>query len=160
MGFRSRRPKCVPLLTARYKAFRLTWARQHRDWIVDDWKHVAWSDESRFQLDPADGRVRVWRQPHESMDFICQQGTVQVGGGSVMVWCVCSWRDMGPLIRIDTNLTSGRYVSILSDHLHPFMSIVHFHVLGKFQQDNATPHTSRIPTEWLQEHSSEFRHFR
>ncbi|GFY23619.1 hypothetical protein TNCV_1039181 [Trichonephila clavipes] len=35
-----------------------------------------------------DGRVRVWRQPHESMDFTCQQGTVQAGRGYVMVWGV------------------------------------------------------------------------
>ncbi|GFU90037.1 transposable element tcb2 transposase [Trichonephila clavipes] len=55
----------------------------------------------------ADGRV--WRQPHESMDPACQQGTVQADGGSVM--------------------------------------------------DNATPHTSRIATEWLQDHSSKFTHF-
>ncbi|GFW95366.1 transposable element tcb2 transposase [Trichonephila clavipes] len=40
------------------------------------------------------------------------------------------------------------------------MSIVHFNGLGKFQQDNATPHTSRIATELqLQEHSTKFRPF-
>lgn len=158
MGFRSRRPTRVPLLTPRHKALRLAWARQHRHWTVDDWKNVAWSDESRYQLYRADGRVRVWRQPHESMDPSCQQGTVQAGGGSVMVWGVCSWRDMGPLIRLDTTLTGVGYVSILSDHLHPFMSSVHSDGLGQFQQDNATPHTSRVATSWLQDHSSEFIH--
>ncbi|GFS81771.1 uncharacterized protein TNCV_2707091 [Trichonephila clavipes] len=60
MGFRSRRHTRVPLLTARHKTLRLAWARQHRHWTVDDWKHVTWSDESRFQLNRADGRVRVW----------------------------------------------------------------------------------------------------
>ncbi|GFW92823.1 transposable element tcb2 transposase [Trichonephila clavipes] len=40
------------------------------------------------------------------------------------------------------------------------MSIVHSDGLGEFQQDNATLHTSRITTEWLQEPSSEFRHCR
>ncbi|GFU89188.1 HTH_Tnp_Tc3_2 domain-containing protein [Trichonephila clavipes] len=45
MGFRSRRPTRVPLLTARHKALHLTLAHQHRHWTVDDWKHVAWSDE-------------------------------------------------------------------------------------------------------------------
>ncbi|GFX86187.1 transposable element Tcb2 transposase [Trichonephila clavipes] len=54
---------------------------------------------------------------------------------------------------------SDRYVSILPDHLHPFMSIVHSDGLGEFQLDNATPHTSRIATEWLREHCSEFRHY-
>ncbi|GBM74924.1 hypothetical protein AVEN_173343-1 [Araneus ventricosus] len=39
------------------------------------------------------------------------------------------------------------------------MSIVHSDGLGEFQQDNATPHASRVSTKWFQEHSSDFRHF-
>ncbi|GBL93568.1 hypothetical protein AVEN_63702-1 [Araneus ventricosus] len=101
MGFRRRRPTRVPLMIARHKALRLAWARQHRHLIVDDWKHVAWSDESWFHLYRADRCVRVWRQPHESMDPTCQQGTVQAGGGSVMVWGVYSWHDMGHPIRLN-----------------------------------------------------------
>ncbi|GBM34687.1 hypothetical protein AVEN_191842-1 [Araneus ventricosus] len=76
-----------------------------------------------------------------------------------MVWDVCIWRNMGPLIRLETTLTGDRYLSILSEHLHSFMSIVHSDGLGQFQQDSATPHASRVATKWLQEHSSEFRHF-
>ncbi|GBN19849.1 hypothetical protein AVEN_114558-1 [Araneus ventricosus] len=60
-------------------------------------------------------------------------------GASVMVWDVCSWRDMEPLIHLETTLTGDRY----------FMSIVHSDGLGKFQQDNATPHASRVATKWL-----------
>ncbi|GBM74330.1 hypothetical protein AVEN_122142-1 [Araneus ventricosus] len=33
------------------------------------------------------------------------EGTVQSGGASVMVWDVCSWCDMGPLTRLETTLT-------------------------------------------------------
>ncbi|GFV38059.1 uncharacterized protein TNCV_872661 [Trichonephila clavipes] len=58
---------------------------------------------------------------------------------------------MGTLIHLDTTLTGDRYASILSDHPPPFMSIVLYNGLGEFHQDNATPHTSRIATEWLQE---------
>ncbi|GBM93596.1 hypothetical protein AVEN_250664-1 [Araneus ventricosus] len=39
------------------------------------------------------------------------------------------------------------------------MSIVHCDGLGQFQQDNAIHHASRVATKWLQEHSSDFRHF-
>ncbi|GBM23921.1 hypothetical protein AVEN_52124-1 [Araneus ventricosus] len=35
MGFRSRRPTHVPLLTARHKALCLVWARQHCHWTAD-----------------------------------------------------------------------------------------------------------------------------
>ncbi|GBN70987.1 hypothetical protein AVEN_196764-1 [Araneus ventricosus] len=76
-----------------------------------------------------------------------------------MVRDVCSWRDIGPLIRLEMTLTGDRYLSILSDHLYSFMPIVHSNGLGQFQQDNATLHASRVATKWLQEHSSDFRHF-
>ncbi|GBO29900.1 hypothetical protein AVEN_183528-1 [Araneus ventricosus] len=66
MGSQSRRPTCVPLLTARHKALRLAWARQHYHWTVDDWKLVAWSDESRFQLYRTDAHVRDIATPHAS----------------------------------------------------------------------------------------------
>ncbi|GBM93699.1 hypothetical protein AVEN_74417-1 [Araneus ventricosus] len=69
------------------------------------------------------------------------------------------WRDMGPLIRLETTLTGDRYLSILPDHLHSFMFIVHSDGLGQFHQDNATPHASRVATKWLQDHFSDFRHF-
>ncbi|GBN44482.1 hypothetical protein AVEN_200274-1 [Araneus ventricosus] len=84
-------------------------------------------------------------------------GTVQSGGVSVMI-CVQLWY-MGLMIRLETTLTGDRYLSILSDHLHSFMSIMHSDGLGQFQQENATPHASRVATKWLQEHSSDFRHF-
>ncbi|GBN80201.1 hypothetical protein AVEN_119319-1 [Araneus ventricosus] len=38
------------------------------------------------------------------------------------------------------------------------MSIVYSEGLSTMQ-DNATPHASRLATKWLQEHSSDFRHF-
>ncbi|GFV93632.1 hypothetical protein TNCV_1989441 [Trichonephila clavipes] len=53
---------------------------------------------------------------------------------TLMVWGVCSWCDMRHLTGLDTTLTSDRYVSILSDHLHPFISIVHSDGLREFQQ--------------------------
>ncbi|GBN04851.1 hypothetical protein AVEN_41607-1 [Araneus ventricosus] len=64
MSSQSRGPTRIPLLTALHKALLLFWARQHYHWTVDDWKHVTWSDESRFQLYRTDVRVRVWRKHH------------------------------------------------------------------------------------------------
>ncbi|GBN10633.1 hypothetical protein AVEN_70880-1 [Araneus ventricosus] len=58
MGSHSRRPTRVPLLTALHKALLLSWAREHYHWNVNDWQHVSWSDESRFQLYRTDARVR------------------------------------------------------------------------------------------------------
>ncbi|KAJ8890933.1 hypothetical protein PR048_010442 [Dryococelus australis] len=80
----SRRPTRVPLLIAQHWAQCLTWAREVAKWTLEDWKHVAWSDESRYRLFRTDGSVRVWCKLNEAMNPGCQQGTVQAGGGSVM----------------------------------------------------------------------------
>ncbi|GFY15780.1 HTH_Tnp_Tc3_2 domain-containing protein [Trichonephila clavipes] len=59
MDFGSHRSTRVPLLNARHRAARLTWAREHRDWSVVDCKQVAWSDESQFRLLNTDGSLRT-----------------------------------------------------------------------------------------------------
>ncbi len=74
----------MPLLSAKYRKRRLQFAQAHQNWTIEDWKNVAWSDESRFLLRHSDGRVRIWRKEHESMDPSSLVSTVQAGGG-VMV---------------------------------------------------------------------------
>ncbi len=68
MGYSSRRPQWVPLLSAKNRKWRLHLAQAHLNWTTEDWKNVAWSDESRFLLRHSDSRVRIWRKEHESMD--------------------------------------------------------------------------------------------
>ncbi|GFW84272.1 HTH_Tnp_Tc3_2 domain-containing protein [Trichonephila clavipes] len=77
MGFGSCRCTRVPLLKARHRVARLAWARELRDWSVDDSKRVAWRAESPFRLLNADGRLRIWRQAHKAMDPAYQVVTVQ-----------------------------------------------------------------------------------
>ncbi len=60
MGYSSRGPHRVPLLLAKNRKLRLQFARAHQNWATEDWKNVAWSDESRFLLRHSDGRVRYW----------------------------------------------------------------------------------------------------
>ena len=59
MGLRSHRPVAVPMMTPVHRQKRLQWARERRNWTLEQWKKVAWSDESRFLLDHMAGRVRV-----------------------------------------------------------------------------------------------------
>ena len=157
LGYSSRIPTRVPLLTERHRLQRLSWAREHIGWSLDEWKTVAWSDESRFQLVRADGRVRVWRIPHEAMDPNCQQGTVQAGGGSVMVWAVFSWHGLGPLVRLDRTLTGNAYVQLLGDHLQPFMDFMYPNNDGIFMDDNAPCHRATTVRDWFEEHSGQFQ---
>ncbi len=68
IGYSSRRPHRVLLLSAKNRKRRLQFTQVHQNCTIEDWKNVAWSDESRFLLRHSDGRVRIWRKEHESMD--------------------------------------------------------------------------------------------
>ncbi len=61
--------------------------------------------------------------------------TVQAGGG-VMVWGIFSWHTLGPLVPIEHRLNSTDYLSIVDDHVHPFMTTVYPSSDGYFQQDS------------------------
>ncbi len=49
----------------------------------------------------------------------CLVSTVQAGGGGVMVWGIFSF---GPLVPIEHRLNTTAYLSIVADHVHPFMT--------------------------------------
>ncbi len=100
MSYGSRRPHRMPLLSAKNRERRLQFTQPHQNWTIEDWKNIAWSDESQFLLQYSDGRVRIWRKEHESMDPSCLVSTVQAAGGGVMVWGIFSWHTLGPLVPI------------------------------------------------------------
>ncbi len=123
MGYSSRRPHRVPRLSAKNRKQWLQFAQAHQNWTIEDWKNIAWSDESRFLLRHSDGRVRIWRKEHENMDPSCLVSTVHAGGG-VTVWGIFSWHTLGPLVPIEHRLNTTAYLSIVADHVHPFMTTV------------------------------------
>ncbi len=50
---------------------------------------------------------------------------VQAGGGGVMVWGIFSWHILGSLVPIEHRLNNTAYLSIVADHVHPFMTTVY-----------------------------------
>ncbi len=126
MGYSSRTPHRVSLLSAKNRKRRLQFAQAHQNWTIEDWKNVAWSDESWFLLRHSDGRVRIWRKEHENIVPSCLVSTVQsAGGGGVMVWGIFSWHTLGPLVPIEHCLKATAYMSIVADCVHLSMTTVY-----------------------------------
>ncbi len=90
------------------------------------------------------------------MDTSCLVSTVQAGGCSVMVWGIYSWHTLGPLVPIEHSLNATAYLSIVADHVHPFMTTVYPSSDGYFQQDNVPCHKAQIISDWFLEHDNEF----
>ena len=110
----ARRPYHGPILTQLHRRQRFLWAQRHLRWTQRDWNRVVFSDESRFTLHFADGRVRVWRRRGETPSVVDR-----FGGGRVMVWVpVHSW-----LMVVQGHLTATGYRDqVLIPELLPFMA--------------------------------------
>ncbi|KAK3519768.1 hypothetical protein QTP70_003892 [Hemibagrus guttatus] len=156
MGPHSRRPVRVSMLTPVHCRKRQQWAREHQNWTTEQWKKVAWSDESRFLLHPVDGRVHVRVLPGEHMTPGCTMGRRRAGGGSVLLWAMFCWETLGPAIHVDVTLTRSTYLSIVADHVHPFMETLFPDGCGLFQQDNALCHKAEMVQEWFDDHNNQF----
>ena len=73
-----------PLLKDNNKKKRLAWAKKHEKWILDWWKSVLWSDESKHEIFYSNRCVFVRRRVGERMISECVVPIVKHGGG-VMV---------------------------------------------------------------------------
>ncbi len=143
MGSSSRRPHRVPLLSAKNSTQRL------------QFRGLPKLDNRRLGKHCLVWWVRIWRKEHESMDPSCLVSTVQAAGGGLMVWGIFSWHTLGPILPTEHCLNATAYLSIVDDHIHPFMTTV-YHLLMYFQQDTAPCHKAQIISDWFLEHDNEF----
>ena len=81
-----RRPYIGQRLTQRHRIARHNWAVLPRQW-----KNIVLSDESRYCVDRADGRMKVWRRRGERFTDACVMERDSWGGPSVMLWGAISW---------------------------------------------------------------------
>ncbi len=73
-----------------------------------------------------------------------------------MVLGIFSWHALVPLVPIEHRLNTTVSLSIVADHVHPFMTTVYPSSDDYFQQDNAAWHKAQIISDWFLEHDNEF----
>ena len=118
---------------------------------------MLFSDESRFCISNADGRIRVWRRQNERLAACCINEVDRWGGANVMIWAAVSFRYKSPLHFCDRSLTGQRYRDeILAPYVVPMFQA--HQDLRIFQQDNARPHTARVSMNVLQAHNVNCMH--
>ncbi|GFT24033.1 transposable element Tcb1 transposase [Trichonephila clavipes] len=100
--------------------------------------------------------VDIRRETSERNHPATIAGTVQAGGGSIMVWGMFSWHSLGSLIIVEGTMDQYKHASVLADHVHPYMCIVFPQDDGIFQQDNARCHTAFSVRAWFEEHQDEY----
>jgi transposase len=139
-----------PLLLPRHIKARLDFALKYKDWTIDDWKRVIWSDESKINRFGSDGRKRCWKLPGASLKSHHIQPTIKHGGGSLMVWGCMTAEGVGNLCRIDGGLNADLYCCILEEDLKATIDYYRLDVDQViFQHDNDPKHTAKKTCEWL-----------
>nr|KAG5686811.1 hypothetical protein BaRGS_032028 [Batillaria attramentaria] len=154
-GLRNCRPARGPVLTVRHRQARLQWAQGHLNWNNVRWQNVLFTNESRFCIDHADGRVRVWRRRGDRYADNCVVENNACGGPSLMLWGAIGHNQvLGPVIfqglgpGRGNGITAQRYMDqVLHPHVLPFFQA---HRNWVFQHDNARPHTARATQDLLQ----------
>jgi len=113
------------------------------------WSRVLFSDEPRFNISIADGRVRVFRWKGERFAQNCLLERDRFGGGSVMVWGGIKGCRKTDLMIINGNLNSQCYVdNVLRPVVLPFFE----QHPGCLMHGNARPHTVRFTQSFLARH--------
>ncbi|KAG1360471.1 hypothetical protein G6F61_014374 [Rhizopus arrhizus] len=89
----------------------------HKDWTVDDWKRVVWSDETKINRFNSDGRTWTWIRSGESLKSHHVKMTVKHGGGNIMLWSAITYAGVGWMCKINGNMDKTLYKEISEDEL-------------------------------------------
>jgi hypothetical protein len=155
-GWKAVVKKKRPMLSRHHKKERMDFTLSHKEWTLEDWKRVVWSDETKVNRLGSDGRKWVWKRVGEPLTDRLVQGTKKFGGGSIMVWGCMTWDGVGMACKIDGRMDGELYCQILDEELQETLSYYcknPAHVL--FQQDNDPKHTSKRAQNWFNNHSIE-----
>jgi transposase len=141
-----------PLLTKKHIQGCMAFCLAHKDWTVEDWKRVVWSDEITINCLGSDGRLWCWKRKGEKLSTCTTQATVKYGGGSLMVWGCMTYNGVGYLRKVEGHMNAIQYCKILQEDLVASMrwyGLKHQDVL--FQQDNDPKHNSKKAKICLEE---------
>ncbi|RYH15065.1 hypothetical protein EON65_32400, partial [archaeon] len=130
-----------------HKRRRLEFARAHRDWTVDDWKQVIFSDETVITARPVHNHKLKWVKPVHGLNPRLIVPTVRGGGPAIMT---CGFHDF---VLLDGKMDAAGYVKLLVDNLLPVVQEYFQHHPCMFQQDNAAVHTAHEVDEFFKAHN-------
>ena len=126
-------------------------ACEHQKWTSKRWRKVARSDESGFLLRQTEGCVHMRRLSRDHRAPRCTMGRRQAR------WRQCDalgnvlLGNFGSCHQVDNTLTHTTYLSIVTNHVLPFMETVFPDGCGLFQQDYASCHKAMLVQEWFEE---------
>lgn len=135
---------------------RLEFCHKYKDYTIEDWKRVIWSDEIKINRFCSDGRCWAWIRSGDDLQSHQVKFKVKGGGGSIMLWSAITYAGVGWFCKIDGNMEQTLYKEILEDELELTLKDA-CKKLGFrrdqmiFQHDNDSKHTSNLVKNYLSE---------
>jgi len=146
-GFKKYTPLCKPQLSFKQRKRRVEWARKYVVKGEDYWDKVIFSDESSFVL-PVGPNGKIWRKKGEGLKP--QNTTRSVKHpASIMLWGCMTSQGLGRKIFVKGMINSLKYQEILSEGLVSTLEDINSEDEWIFQQDLASPHTSKSTRNWF-----------
>ena len=138
-----------PLLTLEHKRKIFEFAQAHRNWTVDQWKEIIFSDETIMIARPSDLHELKWTKPINRMNPKLIIPIIQGGGATLMIWGYISRFGLYDIVSLKQTIDSTSYVKILENNLIPLT--IHYFENNSytFQQDNASVHTAQVVFDFL-----------
>lgn len=149
VGFYKRVAKKKPLLTKFQKKRRFDWSQEMISKDENFWRHVIFSDESRYCQFSDSGRKWVWRRSVMQLEDRFLQQTVKYGGVSVMVWGAIWYGGRSRLVFCEGKINAEKYIDILKQGLLPIFQGNNLNRKDYvLMEDGAPCHRAQKTTAW------------
>ena len=109
------------------------------------------SDEKKWNCDGPDGFSSYWRDLRKEPRIFSKRG---FGGGSLMTWTEITRFGKLSLVFVKGRMNSEAYQNLLTNNLLPLLQRFH-RFKWRFQQDNASIHSSASTRRWFIENNVE-----
>ena len=73
-------------------------------------------------------------------------------------WAAVSWYSIGPIITLNSRITTSDYVDILGNQVHPLVQMLFPYYDEIFQDDSLPTLTARSVYSWFEEHDGALQH--
>lgn len=145
---RAFKPAAKPRLSAKNIRDRISFCEAHKDWQLENWSQVLFSDETMIrQFQPHSPYVR--RPPNQRFHPRFVKPTVK-HCGQIMIWGAISFHGRAAIHFVPRGETvnAKNYIDILKEKLPIWMPLRHCNI---FQQDGAPCHQAKVVKDWLRD---------
>ena len=144
-----------PVLSKDHAKARLAWCEDRKSWTSEDWAKVIFTDECSLERGSGKRPTWIWCYKGHRLDKDKVAMYEKGKDISIMIWGGIWLADRSNIqfLRRDEDAARGgytarSYVEILEEQIPQIYS------LGMvWQQDNASIHTARLITSWLEDHA-------